>query len=222
MSSFTLKITDEVYEYLFKNIYPESAAAEELRVQTHATNPAAVMQISPEQGAFMKFLIKVLGATRTLEVGTFTGYSALNVAEALPEDGELIACDVSESWTKMAQDYWKKAGVDHKISLHLRPAVETLDELISSGQAGTYDFAFIDADKDNYDSYYERSLTLLRSGGVIAIDNVLWGGRTADLKHNDPDTVALRNLNAKIKDDERVEATMLPIGDGLTLARKLD
>ncbi len=221
MSSFTLNLTDQVYEYLFQNIYPESETAKELRTETHAKLRMAVMQISPEQGAFMKMLVKILGATRVIEVGTFTGYSALSVAEALPDSGKLIACDVSESWTNMAKEYWEKAGVQDKIDLHLRPATDTLDELIQNGAASTFDFAFIDADKSNYDKYYERCLVLLRAGGVIGIDNVLWGGRTADSSVTDPDTSALRELNAKITQDSRVEATMLPIGDGLTLARKL-
>lgn len=221
MSSFTLDLTDEIYSYLLSNIYPESPTAKELREQTHKKLQMAVMQISPEQGAFMKLLVKLLGVKRAIEVGTFTGYSALCVAEAMPESGKLIACDVSKSWTRMAREYWVKAGLDDKIELHLRPAIETLDELVDQGHQGTFDFAFIDADKDNYDSYYERTLVLLRTDGVIAIDNVLWGGRTANPNIMDTDTVALRNLNLKIREDQRVEATMLPIGDGLTLVRKL-
>ena len=221
MSSFTLQLTDQVYTYLLENAYPESDVAKALREDTHANLRMAVMQISPEQGAFMKFLVRLIGAKKVIEVGTFTGYSALCVAEALPESGKLIACDVSDSWTKMARKYWAKAGLAEKIDLHLRPAVETLDELIEQDEKGSFDFCFIDADKDNYDAYYERCLQLLRPGGVIGIDNVLWGGRTADPSVNDADTAALRNLNAKIRVDDRVESTMLPIGDGLTLVRKL-
>ena len=221
MSSYTLQLTDEVYEYLLKNTFPESDVAKALREDTHANLRMAVMQISPEQGAFMKFLVRLIGAKKVIEVGTFTGYSALCVAEALPDAGKLIACDVSESWTAMARKYWAKAGLSEKIELHLRPAVETLDELIAHKNSETFDFCFIDADKDNYDAYYERCLELLRTGGIIGIDNVLWGGRTADSSLNDPDTTALRNLNSKIRTDARVESTMLPIGDGLTLVRKL-
>lgn len=221
MSSFTLQLTDTVYSYLLENAYPESDVAAALREDTHANLRMAVMQISPEQGAFMKFLVRLIGAKKAIEVGTFTGYSALCVAEVLPESGKLIACDVSESWTKMAKEYWAKAGLAEKIDLHLRPAVETLDELIERGEKDSFDFGFIDADKDNYDAYYERCLQLLRPGGVIGIDNVLWGGRTADPSVSDADTTALRNLNAKIREDTRVESTMLPIGDGLTLVRKL-
>lgn len=221
MSSYTLQLTDEVYEYLLKNTFPESDVAKALREDTHANLRMAVMQISPEQGAFMKFLVRLIGAKKVIEVGTFTGYSALCVAEALPDAGKLIACDVSESWTAMARKYWAKAGLSEKIELHLRPAVETLDELIAHKNSETFDFCFIDADKDNYGAYYERCLELLRTGGIIGIDNVLWGGRTADSSVNDPDTTALRNLNSKIRTDPRVESTMLPIGDGLTLVRKL-
>ena len=221
MSSYTLQLTDEVYEYLLKNTFPESDVAKALREDTHANLRMAVMQISPEQGAFMKFLVRLIGAKKVIEVGTFTGYSALCVAEALPDSGKLIACDVNESWTAMARKYWAKAGLSEKIELHLRPAVETLDELIAHKNSETFDFCFIDADKDNYDAYYERCLELLRTGGIIGIDNVLWGGRTADSSVNDPDTTALRNLNSKIRTDARVESTMLPIGDGLTLVRKL-
>lgn len=221
MSSYTLQLTDQVYEYLLKNTFPESDVAKALREDTHANLTMAVMQISQEQGAFMKFLVRVIGAQKVIEVGTFTGYSALCVAEALPESGKLVACDISESWTAMARKYWAKAGLSEKIDLHLRPAVETLDELIAHRNTETFDFCFIDADKNNYDAYYERCLKLLRTGGIIGIDNVLWGGRTADSSVNDPDTAALRNLNSKIRTDARVESTMLPIGDGLTLVRKL-
>ena len=220
MSSHTIELTDTVYDYLLKQGTHESAVARDLRAHTLAATRAHRMQVSPEQGAFMRWLVGLLGAWRTLEVGTFTGYSALVVAEALPDDGQLIACDVSEEWTAIGRPFWERAGVAHKIDLRLKPAVDTLDELIDAGEAGSFDFAFIDADKANYDAYYERCLTLLRHGGVIGIDNVLWGGRVADERVRDEDTRAIRALNLKVSADERVDATMLPIGDGLTLAVK--
>ena len=222
MSSATLNLNDKTYEYLLGNIMPESEAATALREATVSQHGrSSVMQISQEQGAFMKMLVKLLDIRAAIEVGTYTGYSALAVAEAMPADGIIVACDVSKSWTSLGREYWEKAGVAHKIQLHLRPATETLSQLISQGESGRFDFTFIDADKNNYDSYYESCLSLLKANGLIAIDNVLWGGRTADESVQDPDTKALRELNAKIKTDDRVEATMLPIGDGLTLCRKL-
>ena len=220
MSSHTIELTDTVYDYLLKQGTRESAVARDLRAHTLAATRAHRMQVSPEQGAFMRWLVRLLGARRTLEVGTFTGYSALVVAEALPDDGQLIACDVSEEWTAIGRPFWERAGVAHKIDLRLKPAVDTLDELIDAGEAGSFDFAFIDADKANYDAYYERCLTMLRRGGVIGIDNVLWGGRVADERAQDEDTRAIRALNLKVNADERVDAAMLPIGDGLTLAVK--
>ena len=220
MSSHTIALTDAAYAYLLRQGTRESAAAKALRDETLRATRAHRMQISPEQGAFMALLVRILGAKRTLEVGTFTGYSALAVAEALPADGRVIACDVSAEWTAIGRPFWGRAGVADKIDLRLAPAVETLDALLAAGEAGRFDFAFIDADKANYDAYYERCLALLRAGGVIGVDNVLWGGRVADERANDEDTGAIRALNAKIRDDDRVDASMLPIGDGLTLARK--
>ena len=221
MSSRSLNLTENVYAYLHANIAPESNTLRSLREYTQVNVPASVMQISPEQGAFMGLLVRMLGARKTIEVGTFTGYSALVVAENLSDDGKVIACDVSEPWTDIAKKYWEKAGVASKIELNLRPATETLDELIQEDHSGTFDFGFIDADKGNYDTYYEGILTLLRPGGIVAIDNVLWSGRVADDAANDESTVALRNLNRKVISDARVYSTMLPIGDGLTLAFKL-
>ena len=220
MSSRATEITDGLYEYLLGQGFEESDAARSLREETRAATRVHGMQISPEQGAFMHFLVRLLGARRTIEVGTFTGYSALVVAEALPTDGVVIACDVSDEWTSVGRPFWERAGVADRIDLRLRPAVDTLDDLIAAGDAGTFDFAFIDADKSNYDAYYERCLTLVRSGGVVGIDNVLWGGRVADSRADDADTRAIRALNAKIRRDPRVHATLLPIGDGLTLAMK--
>ena len=221
MSSSTIDLTAELHAYLLRVGTRESATAQALRAETLAATPWHPMQISPEQGAFMALLVRLLGAKRTLEVGTFTGYSALVVAEALPADGRVIACDVSEEWTAIGRPFWERAGVTEKIDLRLAPAVETLDGLIEAGDAGTFDFAFIDADKANYDAYYERCLALLRQGGVIGIDNVLWGGRVADDAVDDEDTQAIRALNAKVRDDARVDVAMLPVGDGLTLARKV-
>ena len=220
MSSHTIDLTDTLHDYLLRVGTRESAVAEALRAETLAATPWHRMQISPEQGAFMALLVRLLGAKRTLEVGTFTGYSALVVAEALPADGKVVACDVSEEWTSVGKPFWERAGVADKIDLRLRPAVATLDELIAGGETDSFDFAFIDADKANYDAYYERCLLLLRKGGVIGVDNVLWGGRVADASANDEDTQAIRAVNEKVRADARVDATMLPIGDGLTLAMK--
>jgi predicted O-methyltransferase YrrM len=168
----------------------------------------------------MALLVHMLGARRTIEVGVFTGYSSLAVALALPEEGRIVACDISDEWTSIARRYWREAGVDRKIDLRLRPATQTLDDLIALGQAGGFDFAFIDADKANYDLYYERCLTLLRPGGLIAVDNVLWSGKVVDPAVDDADTRAIRAFNEKLKNDQRVWLSMLPIRDGLTLASK--
>jgi len=177
------------------------------------------MQISPDQGQFMALLVRLIGARRCLEIGTFTGYSALAVALALPADGRVVCCDVSEEYTAVARRAWASAGVVGKIDLHLAPARVTLDKLRAEGRRGSFDFAFIDADKENYDHYYEAALELVRIGGVIAIDNVLWSGAVIDPKKQDADTKALRALNRKLRDDQRVDISMLPLGDGLTLAR---
>jgi predicted O-methyltransferase YrrM len=219
MSSRTLQITAELYRYLQRIGVRESAAAAALREET-ARLPMAGMQISPEQGAFMQLLVKLAGARRALEVGTFTGYSALVVAEALPADGTLLACDVSEEWTAIGRRHWHAAGVADKIQLRLAPALATLDALLAEGAAGSFDFAFIDADKSNYDGYYERALQLVRPGALIGVDNTLWGGAVADTTRQDTDTVAIRALNEKMHGDARVDCVLLPIGDGLTLARK--
>jgi caffeoyl-CoA O-methyltransferase len=190
-----------------------------LREET-SKNPHAGMQIGPEQGQLMALLAKLIDAKRCIEIGVFTGYSALVVALALPDDGKIVACDVNEEWTSIGKRYWKEAGVDRKIDLRLQPALRTLDSLIAAGEAGTFDYAFIDADKPNYDAYYERVLQLLRAGGLILFDNVLWSGRVADPGANDVETLAFRNLNAKLHRDERVDVSLLGIGDGVTLVRK--
>jgi predicted O-methyltransferase YrrM len=219
MSDTTTNLTPKLYDYLQNKSLRESDILKKLREETKKTNMQQ-MQISPEQGQFMQLLIEILAAEKTLDIGTFTGYSALSVALALPKTGKVISCDVSEEWTKMAQSYWALANVTHKIDLKLAPALTTLDNLINSGQKESFDFAFIDADKQNYINYYEKSLILLRKGGLIAIDNVLWEGKVADNNIKDPNTTNIRELNAKLHNDERVSISMLPIGDGLTLARK--
>jgi predicted O-methyltransferase YrrM len=197
----------------------ESAVQRRLRRET-ARLPLAGMQIAPDQGQLMALLARLVGARRCLEIGTFTGYSALAVALALPPDGRLIACDVNLATTAVARRYWALAGVADKIELRLAPALETLEALLAERRDGTFDFAFIDADKENYAAYYERVLRLLRPGGLVVIDNVLWGGAVADRRRKDPDTAALRALNAKLHRDERIDLSLLPLADGITLARK--
>ncbi len=219
MSNKTLNVTDDLHAYLLSVSSREPKVLGRLREET-ARLPNGGMQISQEQGQFMRLLIGLIGAKKTLEVGVFTGYSSLSVALALPDGGRIIACDVSEEFTSVARRYWQDAGVDGKIDLRLGPAVETLDALLADGQAATFDFAFVDADKPNYDAYYERALQLVRPGGLIGIDNTLWYGKVADASVQDADTVALRALNAKLHGDARLAAlSLLPIGDGLTLAR---
>jgi predicted O-methyltransferase YrrM len=218
MSNRTIKLDDPLYDYLLDvslREHPELAA---LRAAT-SQHAMARMQISPEQGQLMALLVRAIGARRTIEVGTFTGYSALAVALALPADGQVLACDTSEEFTAIGRPYWQRAGVAHKIELVIAPALATLDARLAAGAAGSYDFAFIDADKSNYSAYFERCLGLLRTGGLIAIDNVLWSGRVA-VPAQDEDTAALQELNRALHRDERVDLSMLPIGDGLTLARK--
>ena len=219
MSARTLSMTDSLHDYLLTINRPLPDHFARLRAET-AEMPNGGMQISVEQGHFMDLLTRLIGAKKVLEVGVFTGYSALTVASALPEDGKLIACDVSEEWTSIGRKYWEEAGVAHKIDLRIAPAVETLDRLLAEGQGGTFDFAFIDADKPNYDAYYERILQLIRPNGLIGIDNTLWYGKVADDSVQDESTVALRNLNAKLAADSRITVSVLPIGDGLTLALK--
>ena len=219
MGKQSIGLDSQVYEYLLAVSLREAEILTQLRQETDRHH-ASVMQISPDQGQFMGLLIKLLGAKKTLDIGVFTGYSSLVVALALPEDGKVVACDRDPESTKIARKYWQAAGVEHKIDLHLAPALDTLDKLIAQEQASSFDFAFIDADKRNYDNYYERSLTLLRPGGIIAVDNVLWFGRVADPEDTDKRTVAIREFNQKIHQDVRVEISMLSIADGLTLAMK--
>jgi predicted O-methyltransferase YrrM len=219
MSVTTLAMTEALHAYLLGTTLRELPLLRRLREET-ARLPSGSMQISPEQGQLMALLIELMGARRTLEVGVFTGYSSTVVALALPADGKVVACDVSYEWTDIARKYWREAGVESKIELHVQPAEHTLDALLAAGQAQSFDFAFIDADKTGYDGYYERCLQLLRQGGLIAIDNTLWSGRVADPSDQSESTLALRALNQKIASDPRVTTSLIPIGDGLYLARK--
>lgn len=219
MSHVHLQITDTLVDYIREVSPPEPDYLKRLRAET-ASLPRARMQITPEQGHFLALMVHLLGAKRALEIGVFTGYSSIAVARALPPGGLLIACDVSEEFTSIARRYWAEAGVEGKIDLRLAPALDTLAGLIDAGQAGHFDLAFIDADKTSYSPYYENCLTLLRPGGLIAIDNTLWHGDAANPNSTDPDTLALRELNARIAKDERVHRCLLPVGDGLTLCLK--
>ncbi len=214
-----LGLSEALYDYILSVSLREADVLRRLREET-ARMPLAIMQIAPEQGQFMALIVELMGAKRTLEVGVFTGYSSLAVALALPDDGHITACDVSEEWTAIARRYWAEAGVADKVDLRLAPAIETLDALLVDGQAGSYDFAFIDAEKTEYADYYERVLQLLRQGGLVAIDNVLWNGAVADPADDKEDTNAIRAFNEKLRDDDRVSLSLLPLADGLTLARK--
>ena len=219
MSNQTISITDSIYKYLCENSLREDEVLSSLRAYTYRMEQRN-MQISPEQGQFMQLLIKLMGAKNTIEIGVFTGYSSLCVALALPLDGKIIACDISTKYTDIAEKYWKDANVRDKIDLRIGPALDTLQKLIDKGLSNTFDCSFIDPDKKNYDNYYELSLKLLRPGGLIAIDNVLWSGDVVDERINDIDTESIRSLNKKIYIDKRVDISILPIGDGLTLALK--
>jgi len=220
MSNKTFTLSDDLYAYFFENSVREPDILRRLREET-ARDSMARMQIAPEQGQFMQLLVRLMDARRYLEVGVFTGYSSLAVALAMPAEGRILACDVSDAWTKVARKYWAEAGVAEKIDLRLAPALQTLDGLIAAGEAGSFDFAFIDADKTSYRAYYERALTLIRVGGLIAVDNTLWEGRVADPKARDADTQAIRDFNRHLRDDRRVQLCLVPIGDGLSLALKL-
>ena len=219
MGRETLRLSDAVYQYLQDHSLRESNVLRQLRKET-ATLKEARMQLSPEQGQLLMFLVELTGARKAIEVGTFTGYSALCVAIALPSNGYLVACDVSETWTAVGQRYWKLAGVLAKVDLRIAPAVETLDKLLATGEGDSFDFALIDADKENYEAYYERILGLLRVGGLLLVDNVLWNGKVADPDDTEESTLAIRAFNRKVYEDDRVSLSMLPIGDGMTLIRK--
>ncbi|MEQ8964841.1 MAG: class I SAM-dependent methyltransferase [Azospirillaceae bacterium] len=220
MSRRTIEVDDRLHAYLLEVSLRDTPLKARLREETDTLGKAAGMQISPEQGQFMALMVKLTGARRIVEVGTFTGYSALCMAEAMPEDGRLVACDVSEDWTAVGRRYWAEAGVADRIDLRIAPAVDTLAALAGEGWAGSVDLAFIDADKTNYERYYEALLGLLRPGGLIMVDNVLWNGAVADPEKDSEDTVALRAFNAARATDDRIDLSLLPIGDGLTLARK--
>ncbi len=220
MSIQSLNLTPELYHYFQQNSLREPPVLSALRAETARLLKNANMQIAPEQGQFMALLVTLMQAKKALEVGTFTGYSALAVALALPEDGQLIACDISEEWTAIGKPFWQQANVAHKIDLRLAPARETLQQLVDTGEVNTFDFAFIDADKAGYSDYYELALQLVRPGGLIAIDNVLWGGDVANPAINNNQTKCIRAFNEKLHHDERVMLSMVPIGDGLTLALK--
>lgn len=219
MGKESLGLDKKLYEYLLAVSLREAEILTKLRQET-SQHDASIMQIAPDQGQFMAFLIKLLQAKKTLDIGVFTGYSSLVVALALPDDGKVVACDRDPRSSAIARCYWQEAGVDHKIDFRLAPALETLEQLIAEGESGSFDFAFIDADKRNYGNYYERALTLLRPGGMVAIDNVLWFGSVADPDDQDKRTIAIREFNQQLHQDQRVEISMLAIADGLTLALK--
>lgn len=220
MSEKTLALSDALQKYVRTLGIRESPAAAALRAETKKLGRVAAMQISPEQGALMAMLVHAIGARRAIEIGTFTGYSALVVAQALGSQGELLACDLSEKWTAIAKQHWQKAGVAARIELRIAPALETLSKLLHGGQRGSFDFAFIDADKQNYAKYYESCLSLLRPGGLVCLDNVFWGGSVADPKRSDDEVEALREVTKRIHEDERVDIVLVPVGDGLLVARK--
>lgn len=219
MTKRTLSLDDTLYSYLLDVSLREPPLLQRLREET-ARLPEADMQIAPEQGQFMGLLLQLLGVRTAIEVGVFTGYSSLIIAGALPADGRLIACDISDTWTRIARSYWQEAGVADKIDLRLGPALTTLDHLLAEGHSGTFDFAFLDADKAHYPEYYERLLQLVRVGGLIAVDNVLWSGAVVDPAHQDVDTQAIRAFNTRLHRDERIALSVVPIADGLTLAVK--
>jgi len=215
----TLGLPDPLHDYILDNSLKELPILAELRQETQQHKQAR-MQISPDQGQLISLLIRLMSARRVLEIGVFTGYSSLTIALALPIDGVLVACDISEEYTAIAKRYWQQAGVQDKIDLRIAPALQTLDSLLESGQAETFDFAFVDADKANYSNYYDRALKLLRPGGLMAIDNVLWSGRVADPQSTDKIVQTMRVFKQKVAQDDRVQVSLLPLGDGITLALK--
>ncbi|MBL1209229.1 class I SAM-dependent methyltransferase [Geminocystis sp. GBBB08] len=219
MSIKNLNLSSQLYEYLLSVSLRESKILQELR-QEASSHPLGKMQISPDQAQFLALLIKLIGVKKILEIGVFMGYSSTAMALALPDEGKLIACDNRKDFTDIAQNYWQKAKVDHKITLHLKPALDTLDELIALGETETFDFVFIDADKSNYYNYYEKSLTLVRKNGLIAIDNVFWDNKVVDQNINDNPTKKIREFNQKLSQDYRIDLSIISIGDGLTLALK--
>ncbi len=219
MSNRTLSLNDRLYDYLLGHSLREPESLARLRAET-AAHPEVNMQIAPEQGQFMQMLVRLLGARRAIEIGVFTGYSSLAVVLAMPSDGRLLACDISAEYTSIARRHWQAAGVLDRIELVIAPARETLDSRLAAGEAGQYDFAFIDADKTGYLAYYERLVELVRPGGLIVVDNTLWSGKVANPSYRDADTVALREFNDVLHADPRIDLSLLPLGDGLTLARR--
>ena len=219
MTSKSIGLPDDVYDYVLAHGVREPGILARLREET-ASHPMAQMQIEPLQGAIFRLLVELLDARSYVEVGTFTGYSSLAVALAMPADGRLVCCDVSEEYTNVARRYWAEAGVADRVNLRIGPGIDTLDDLLAEGRENTFDLAFIDADKKSYPDYYERCLRLVRPGGVVALDNVLWGGEIADMAKQDRDTLALRAVNELVRDDGRVTVVLLPVADGMTLARK--
>jgi predicted O-methyltransferase YrrM len=220
MANRTIHLDAQLYPYFQRVGYDEHPVLADLRAETAKLGGPSAMQIAPEQGAFMSMLVQIAGAKRILEIGTFTGYSSLAMAMALPQDGEIVAGDVSAEWTGVGRRYWASVGLGERIKLHLKPGAELIAELLAAGEAGRFDLMFIDADKSNYDIYYEGGLKLVKTGGLILIDNVLWGGDVAKPEKTDDDTRALRALNEKIRGDGRVTFAMVPIGDGVTMVRK--
>ncbi|MCF6159617.1 MAG: SAM-dependent methyltransferase [wastewater metagenome] len=220
MSNRTLFLTEELYQYMLSSSLREPEILRKLREET-SHDHMAHMQISPEQGQFMAFLVKLMGATKTFEAGVYTGYSSLCIALAIPPRGRIIACDINTEWTSVARRYWQEAGVSEKVSLYLAPALEIMDKLLAENHAGTFDFIFIDADKEHYLTYYERALEMVRPGGLIVIDNVFWSGNVLNPHATDKSTVAIQTLNKKLLHDKRILLSLIPIGDGLTLALKL-
>ncbi len=219
MATKITTMDERLYEYLLSVSLKEPDVLTRLREET-ARDPMAILQIPPDQGQLMALLVKLMGAKRILEIGTYMGFSALSMALALPENGYLLTCDINQDWTDVARRYWEKAGVADRIELRIAPALETMNALLAEGQEQSFDLIFIDADKPNYCAYYEAGLRLLRCGGLVILDNVLWKGRVADEREQDPDTVALRAINTLIYQDQRVDASIIPIGDGMTIARK--
>ncbi|WP_009633407.1 class I SAM-dependent methyltransferase [Synechocystis sp. PCC 7509] len=221
MANQTLGLGAQLYNYLLSVSLREADILAQLRQATAISQPMAQMQIAPEQGQFMGLLIQLIGAKKTLDIGVFTGYSALVVALALPQGGKVVACEMNQEYAQFARHWWQKAGVIDKIDLHIAPAQDTLALLVARGEANTFDFAFIDADKSSYDTYYEQALQLVRPGGLIVVDNVLWSGRVADTSIQDHRTIKIRDFNQKLHQDGRINLSLVPISDGLTLARKL-
>jgi predicted O-methyltransferase YrrM len=223
MSGKTLNMNHELLTYLLNSGGRESKLLHSLRMETVSDERLQAhsnMQIAPEQGQFLSLLVKLCGTRKALEIGTFTGYSSICIASAMPMDGHLICCDINEEWTSLARRYWCLAGLAEKVDLRIAPALETMHKLLEEGHSRTFDFVFIDADKTSYDAYFEASLRLLRAGGLIAIDNVLWNGKVIDATVSDPDTLAIRRLNQKLQQDKRIDYAMIPVADGLSLCLK--